>query len=482
MSFNSNVQVTAGTKATQSIFTHALGTSYDLFYANHVPSIYKRFGKDFYDTLLFIQSLGRIQPVDSEVVTLHEANRYHNYLTVGVSPVTFQGSDYKNTNAGTTVHIVSNTYARVGDIVSLSYDGSEQGYISAVNTDTSIDIVLRGAYGTIDGSAGTGTYTLPAGQIMTIVSGAFADGTDQPLPAVSGISETTFTPQIIKEAVQTNGREMVEGLWFEEPQIFWSDQLLQGEYRQSLKIGGAMLMGQSIDPNNKFFTTNDIVTTKGLVPTIKSRGGNMTYTAGSWNLTDLDDIALYMEQNGVTSQIVCILAGRNYINEFDNAAKDFLGGGNTKMVAEGFSGSLGSMFAGMDNHDRTEDGYAKMMLDFNFKFAQIHNTSYVVKTETAFTNPTLWGAPGMTLPWNAIVFPFATISDAKDTTLKLDNLAIRPLAKGGYNRFMEIFKRGAAGGDKSTYVDGFDRLRCDWRSDFMVQIAGANQMVYIERA
>ena len=59
MSFSSSVIQDSGTGATQSVFSKTLGSTYDVFYANHVPQVYKRFGNQFYDTLAFLQAMGR---------------------------------------------------------------------------------------------------------------------------------------------------------------------------------------------------------------------------------------------------------------------------------------------------------------------------------------------------------------------------------------------------------------------------------------
>lgn len=464
MSFSSSVIQDASTGASQNVFSKSLGSTYDVFYANHVPQVYKRFGNQFYDTLAFLQSMGRIEPVDTDLVTLHEENRYHTYVTLGSGAATTLSA---NTTAS--IAIAANSYVRVGDVLAMSADGSKLARVMVYNSTTSIDICPIGA----------GTIVVTNNQICPIVSSLFKDATGQPLAAVAGYSKTTFTPSIIKETVGINGRELVMGTWFGD--TFWSPTLMQGEYRQSLKIGNAMLLGQPVDHSGGD-PLADYISTKGLIPTIKSRGGNHTYTAGSLTLAELDDISLYMLQNGVTSNVICALSGHKFVSDFSDAAHDFLVGTANGISQNAFVGAAKDIFPNISDDGRTEDGLGKMALDFNFKVVQLYNTTYIIKTENAFINPMTLGATGMNFTNSSIMFPLASIADAKDGSKKFNNVSIRPLAKNGYNRFMETWKVGAAGGDHSTYVNDTDALAAYWRSDFMMQIAGANQMVYVEKS
>lgn len=450
--------------ATNGKFTSDYGAAIDLFYANHLPQVYKRFGSQFDDFLPFMMSMGRVEPVDSYEVTLHEENRYHTYVTLASNAAATLAA---NTTA-TPVPIVSNTYVRIGDVLALSADGSKQGRVMAVNSATSIDIC----------PIGSSTISISNNQVCPILSSMFQNGTGQPTPAISGYSKTTFKPSIIKETVATNGRELVLGTWFKD--TFFPHVMMQGEYRQSLKIANALLLGQTVD-----HTSPDALSgyenTKGLIPTIKSRGGVQSYTGGSYALDDLHDIHLHMLKNGVTGNVAMILAGTGLVKDMSDAAKDFLNGGSGAVGVGQFNPVMDSVFKGMYAEDKNENGYNQMQLDFNFKIFNVYNQTFILKTMTHFDNPTTLAAGDMKFTGSGIVFPVANISDAKNGK-SFQNIAIRPLAKNGYSRFMETWQVGAAGGNKSTYVDDTDALKCYWRSDLMFQIAGANQMVYIAKS
>ena len=448
------------TTANQAMFSKTIGSAYDVFYANHIPNVYKRYGQQFYDTLAFVQALGRIEPVDSDSVTLHEENRYHTTIKIN------NGAGYNVLKTATTVTIYSNEYVRVGDIVALSTDGSKLGRVMVVNSATSIDLA------TVDG----GTTAIVNNQVLPIVSGMFLNGTGQPLPAVSGYSKTTFTPQIVKETIGTDGRSLVMGTWFGD--TFWSEQLLQGEYRQSLKIGGAMLLGQNPAGDGALasYIGNG---TKGLIPTIRSRGAIQTYTAGSYSLQDLYDMELYMLQQGVSSNVILGMVGSKLNQELTDAAADLLKGSATGAL--GNDAFVKTIFPNYVNDGSAGSNAEAMALNFNFKMFQIYNTTYIIKMESQFMNPVTLGASGMEFPNNGIFLPVASVMDAKTKT-KMSNLAIRPMAKNGYNRFMETWQQGAAGGNSASYVGDTDEKKMYWRSDFIVQIVGANQMCYVETA
>lgn len=449
--------------ATDGKFTSTYGSAIDLFYANHLPQVYKRFGNQFDDFLPFIMSMGRVEPVDSLEVTLHEENRYHTYVVLGSSAGTTLTA---NTTA--TVAIVSNTYVRAGDVLALSTDGTKQGRVMAVNSATEITICPIGA----------GTVVIANDQVCPILSSMFLDGTGQPTPAISGYSKTTFKPSLIKETVATNGRELVLGTWFKD--TFFPKVMMQGEYRQSLKIANALLLGQTVDhtsPDNLAGYEN----TKGWIPTIQARGGVQSYTGGSYSLDDLHDIHLHMLKNGVTGNVAMILAGTGLVKDMSDAAKDFINGGSGGVSIGQFNPVMDEVFKGAFADDKNENGYKQMQLDFNFKVFNIYNQTFILKTLTHFDNPTTLAAGAMKFTGSGIVFPVASVSDAKNGKL-YSNMAIRPLAKNGYSRFMETWQVGAAGGNKSTYVNDTDALNCYWRSDLMFQFAGANQMVYIAKS
>jgi hypothetical protein len=324
--------------------------------------------------------------------------------------------------------------------------------------------------------ANNGNVTVAQGQVLPITGNQWADGTMQPLPAVSGVSKRSFYPSWIKETIGILGTEMVTGTWWDDHATYWKNMVVQCDYRQSLAIGNALLFGQTTDQTGALAGE---ISGQGLIPDVLQYGATSPYTAGALSLTDFFEDQIYLQQQGVETPVVVALCGDYYHKYFTDACPQLPGGkSGAKILGEGLIGPLGKIFSNMDPKSNNKEGIEQMAVDFNFTVAQMYRFTYIVKIQSGFLNPVTYGAPGMVIPYSALLFPVKTINDAKNHNLKFANVAIRPLAKNGYDRFMEIWHEGAAGGDTEHYTGETDRMTYFMRSNFMLQTLGTNEMIY----
>jgi hypothetical protein len=354
-------------------------------------------------------------------------------------------------------------YPRVGDQVLFAND--VYGRIEAIDVTAPAAPVL-----TVEPNLNAENIgALTAGDTVIIVSSSFADGTDQPSPALRGVVKRTSVCQIIKEAVKVNGAELTRSSWFKK----WDDggniigyyttALDDLTYRLALKISGAFEVGKLTD--NAALVSADgeeIKTTKGIFPTITDLGNTIPYTPGTWTVTDYDEIDRILTREGCSAENIWAGMGLNFYQENENTMVDFL-----KDTSVNFTHVVNTMFGGNET----------LALSVGFKSLYKSNRNYMMNVMRHWSNPKYLGATGYDYNQRAIFIPLDKVKDSKDGSTS-HRVMIRYRELGGYNRESELFSIAGAGG--GTYVSSIDAKNDYARAHQGIQFRKANGLIQIK--
>ena len=352
------------------------------------------------------------------------------------------------------------------------FKGGQTGIITSINVSTPAQPVL-----TI--SPVSATYQLPGvalGEEMSIISGAFSEGSNQPKGAVTGAIKRTFYTQIIKETLSVTGSQLTTQTWFDgwisEQDMVGPGQVASGnsyynlhlqdaEYRMALKISGALLFaeegdGSLIDPA----TGAPRQTTQGLIPQIKRLGMEENYTPGSTSLADIDSYNRLLDKQ-YASDFVMGMFSRQYTTEFENALSTFLANTNINYVESQVASRYG-------------DSAKSICTDFSS--VKRGGRTFMYQTFMEFSNRQTVGIAGSVAESYGLFLPMATKKDAK-TKQTVNNIGARYKALDGYSRKMEVYSvNGAGPGLKVSQADLNETyLRCEIGAHQL----GVNQMLLV---
>lgn len=458
---------------TGGVATDKLFTLYDAGKPTYVRELAKRFGVQFDPFHNWLAMMSRDEPIDGNGEWFgYEENRYNQTLkvlsdvaTTGVgNNITFQlDPTFIDTTTG-------GYFGRVGETVTMPGTGV-QARISAI-TGTAPNIYFTLMPVNVLSNIGA----LTAGMELAITNGAYASGTGQPKGTVVGATKRTFGLQIFKETVKFHGPEITKNLWYQafdnagQPVGYVTNATNRALDLLNLKVNGAMLLGQK-DTNPALQEVDEdgelqnIHYMEGLIPNIVRLGETSIVGAGAFVIDDLDDWGIYMRVEGVDSNVALMPVGARLRNDIENAAKAYIQGNGTDLTKD-----VMKYIAGTNDFDK--------LLSLGFCQINKGGYSYLLKTINDFSDPKGLGAPGYDYDQHGFVIPITTFRDPV-TGGKLDNIATKYVDNNGYNRRMEMWKVGGAGG-QGNYVTQYDTLSVFLRAHRGMQIFKSNQMRYIK--
>lgn len=430
-----------------------------------MQELYQTYG-DGFNALDILRSLGRWAVVSNETMTAEEEGYSHRTITVGASNVSVGGSpgatgsfelDADDLDSG------DRYYPREG--FSVYFGDAANGFI-----DTRItNISAAGSTITLtvqpyDVSKTLSATYLYAGVEVAIGDSAFAVETGQPLGTSKGYWEREFFAQIFKETLGFGGMELAKQKWVEVAGIgFYSKEMARVEFNLDRQEEISLIMGQK---NTNSITqtslidgqSNTVYKNKGVYTWIDELGGEVTYTdAGGVAMSLLDEIAAYLESQGVINSVVLILLGGSLSRRIENMGVEFM--------ANPVGGALqGGGLPGEFINKFKADGPTKPSMDIDVGFRGIKKGGlyFVCHTLPAFTNPFTFGIDGYMLNDSAMVIPLGKVKDRK-SGLTVPNLMAKYVGLGGYSRKrvlgtlggMDGFARQQLGFPIVTAVDGF---------------------------
>lgn len=461
---------TANTYPTTGIMTDKMMSMFDFFKPHYIPTLMARYGLQFMPTFQLFRAMGREKPVTSNTWFAYEENWYHRtILTTGSVGDPGAGNDITITLDATHHDSQDGSYGRVGEIITIPVT-NVQAYIkekdtSAAGAHTFLLSPVRAA-DNID--------AITSGTELSITNAAFGDGTQGTDPTHMGFTKRSFNAQIFKEAAGTEGSQLVNEFWFSKMsndksiKYWYTEGIGRAEYLLALKMDGAFMWGQEADnivvPSGVPGAGNSIHTTKGLFPWAKELGKGLTYTAGSWALTDMDAVSLYYLSQGLTSDKCLFMAGARLNLDIENGMVDFLGdeaGGTsyTKIEKEVFKGNR------------------ELSLSINFKTFTKGGITYMLKPMESWSNPKTFGADGYDMDRYGLITPLSQVKDAKSGKM-MNNIETRYRAKGDYSRRFEIWNLNGAGGGQ--YVTDIDKTNTQLRAHLGLQVLAANQLIHVK--
>ena len=323
------------------------------------------------------------------------------------------------------------------------------------------------------------TYQLPGvalGEEMSIISGAFSEGSNQPKGAVTGAIKRTFYTQIIKETMTVTGSQLTTQTWFDgwisssdipgatqvaSGNSYYNLHMLDAEYRMALKTSGALLFGEEgdgslIDAN----TGLPIYTTQGLIPQIKKLGMEENYTPGSTSLADVDSYNRLLDKQ-YAGDFVMGLFSRQYTTEFENALSTFLANTNINYVEDQVASRYGNS--------------AKSICT-DFSSVKRGGRTFMYQTFMEFSNRQTVGIAGSVAESYGVFLPMMKKTDTK-TKQVVNNIGARYKALDGYSRKMEVWSVNGAG--PGLKVSQADLNNTYLRSEIGAHQLGVNQMLLV---
>lgn len=479
------VIVDTNTAVDRGILTTEFFDSYSALEPTVHRELKARFGDQYSGLMDMLHLMDRKEPISSIGKDIWEENRWYPTLTVGD---TFAGG--VGTMASPKSMTVTNTAASplaIRKNQTIMFPDETKALVKSV-TDNGSDPSASAS--TIE-LVSVGGATMPAastGDMIYIYSNAWGDGTVQPSSLRVGASKLTVYTQILKETIGMNGKAMTLKTWYNVLDAAspgkgnivgaYSPGLMQMEHRLEKQIDGAMLWGDEetalLVPSTETYGAGEtIYMTKGLIPHIRTRG--LTHeipTGGGFNtdaVTDLDTISLYLKTQGVNSKIALMGLGPNLDSDLQDSLKSYNNGG---AGGPDYANIVNTLFGGNQ----------ELGMSINFKFFTRQGITYVFWPMDAFLDPTGVGvssdyvANGM-----GFVFPYAQYPDAKNPQISVENVNMIYQEKNGYNRMMELWANGAAGGSAyKPYIGEVDAVNWFARADVGLSVCKANQFVLLD--
>lgn len=466
----------ANTYPASGITTDRLLTIYDALKPQHVAELQARYGDQYQPMFQWLRAMGREEAISGDTLYAHEENWVHRTITV-LTATPVGGSAGGNPTAGVSTDIVldpadhdslGHTYPRVGDIVTIPGTNVQAHVISKTTTDPAAHSIRIAPARTTDNIG-----AITAGTVLAITSGAFGAGSGQPAGTTVGTTKRTFYAQIFKETVGAEGSALVKEHWYQVKENgtlkgWYTPGLDRASYLLGLKVDGAFTIGQETNNTNVVVGAgldgagNSIKTTKGMFPWVSELGKTIPVTAGSFDITILDQIELYLLSQGITTGYAIAMVGAKLSQDLNASALAWVDGNGSD-----FTRVLNSQFGGS----------AELAASVNFKAINKGNITMMIKPMPIWSHPQYLGATGYDWESRGLVLPLATYKDPK-SGLNMKNLATRYLAMGDYSRRFEVWRVGAAGG--GTYVNDIDSTNTYIRSHLMLQLLKANQGIILE--
>ena len=408
-----------------------IGTIYDSTFISNLdlvkpqvwPSLFKRYG-DQGSAYMMTRMLGFERPVMGDTYGHFEEDLFHQTFLqadatdVGVAAAA--GDSITLTLA--TTRNRTEAYVRVGDII--LFPDESQGFVTAYNPDNGQTTVKP-----------NGLYKLPAvsgGDELAIVSGVFPEGSGMPDPAASGVTYFDNDAQIIKESIGATGSQLVTETWipiFNEAgafQGYYRSGQDQIDYRMLLKIYGIFWTGKRIDNTagravNSALSKYPNKASEGLIPSIRSHGNTHDYETGLFEMSDFDDMDVYLEKEFVGTDVpLWMPMGLTLHQEVENLLVDYLANTNIDYARKSVNQKL---FKG----DET------MGVSVGFTYLQKSGRTFLLHRMGGFSNLKTFGLAGYPYEKMGVVIPLDKGRDPR-TKEDIGSIGTRYRAMGAYNR------------------------------------------------
>lgn len=460
-------------EAVSGIYTEQIASLHDVFKPQHETQLKAPYGDQFMSSMGWLRAMSREKPVEAGSITVHEEDWIHR--EINVDSVTSSATDKAEVTLASGDHDSNgNSYPREGDIV-MTNDEVPARIMSKDTSSPQAHVLSLDAIDDGDDISG-----ISGGDVLIINNGAYGNGTDQPPGTVSGTRQFTYYLQTFKETVGAEGSELVHERWYKVKDqngnigFFSPDSVTRAEALLDRKIEGAFAFGKEksnadmVVPSGSAGAGNDIQTTKGMVPHIRSRGKTISITPGAFDLDDAYTLKNYLVSQGITSGYVLHLTGEELADDINDAAFDKLdtNGTDYTRAAKAMIGEV--------------EGMEALAMAINFKVLTIGSITLIIRSMPHWSDPKSYGATGFNFNQYGLAIPMTKFVNPSDNTT-WDNLTTRYRANNAYSRRREIWRNGAAGGNQ-RYIGSIDKTNTYVRSEIGLQFSKANQSAIMDPA
>lgn len=442
-------------------------SAFDVHKPDKLSKLFRRFGDQGASWFVKLMQLGFVLPV-AQMQYSHYEDQLKNPTFQSRTLVNAPGNGNPQliTLAAADVDTNNNFYPRLNMVV--NYKGGQKGLIQSIDVSTPAQPVLTVV------PFGTGaSYALPAvaaNEELSLTTNAFAEKTGQPKGIVPSAVERVNYTQIIKETLEVSGSELTNQTWMTgwenlkgvtmaDGQVASGDtwynvNFLDMEWRFSLQVSGALLTGIAGDGTLVDADGNPVQTTQGIIPTIQSLGNNLTYTPGSFSVTDFDSYSRVLTRNYAGTNVMGLFS-ETLAFEIENTMVAYLANTNAQFV----------------------DPVQKKAVEIGFKRLEKGGRTFMFDTMYELSNRQTLGITGSVYEGAGMFLPIMKMRDAKSGQL-VDNIGARYKEKNGYSRKMEIWSVNGAG--PGLKVTDIDKASTYMRGDIGAHILGANQMIWLQ--
>lgn len=456
--------------AVAQLYASDIVSGFDIHKPEKLNTLFSRYGDQGASYFQLLRSMGFEKEVSLDTYSHYEENRIHEIcVNLGVVTGHGVGDPITFTLDPTSLDGSNNFYVRMWDVLLFPNEvtGSVTLIADAGTTTPDITVTLN-----------DDTEQFPdlaALDEIIIISNAFSEGSGQPDPAIRGTWEYENDAQIIKETIGVTGSEMVNQTWFQvntmgaKTNAYYHLGQVDIDYRTALRIDGALLFGKRtvntllVDP----VTGRPIKTTEGMVPYIRRVGNEQSYTSGTFDVLEFDEMDNTLDREGAGNYILGLL-GITLSQDIENSLVTYFADTNI-------------IYAKQTSNDVLFNANESLAASVNFKYLTKSERTYLFKRMGVLNNPKLYGAAG----YEAIgpkLGMFMPINKKKDPVSgnMVESIGTRYRGLGKYNRRMEVWQVGGAGeGLKVTDIDDRNTYqRCHVGAHFR----GGNQMVLMEPA
>jgi len=428
-------------------------------------TIFARYGTQFNGINQTLQLMGMKEAVASYTWFASEDNRMKRPITV-----------YSQTGAGGTGATIvctlpaaeheftgTKSWPRKTEVI-MTKDGFK-GQI--IDKDTSVASAHTITIKPLGEGTAFGDLT---GQTIIIYTGGKAAGTGQIASTTIGTTKRQFYLQIIDESKGLEGSQFIYEPWAPIYQngsyrLWYLTGTKHMEYLYDGKVDGAFTWGEEntngITQLNQDGDSNTVYFTKGMIPWVTELGKTDTNTMGTWDTSKWNEYKIYMRQQGVTSGFVLSFVGSRVGYAMREAIKAKGQGNGIDKYVETVLGENGALAFGN-----------------NFTTYREGDTVFVLSEVPVWDDQMSYAATGFNTQYLAISIPVTSRPSSKDPKVKISNLVYKYGEYAGYNRELETWTLGAAGGNAfRPYTTEYDATKLYMRGHVGLEFMGANQAI-----
>ena len=452
-----------------------------------MPEVDEKLHKDYGEGLLmvdFLHKSGRSRPMASDTISGEEEYFTHRTMKLGaISGGTTAGTAVVKIDADAFDNL-GNYYPRVGFTVTVGNTivGFTECRIDSIDTTAAPNTLFtlkRYNASAVGLDAHEYAGTLANGIELPLGAPAFGVGTGQPAPTTVGTVQRIFYPQIIKESIAWEGRQLVTQKWVavNGGKLLMNKEMLRGEFLMDAWEEMLALMGQTNTANLTQTslvsnTANVIGKTKGLYTWAEELGGDIIIGSTGMSIDDLDTVEAYLQSLGVQDSVVALYGGNSAIRKLMK---------NTISKIQGTSGGLaGSPFVS-EISDKLFGGNA-ISANFNVQVIKCSSITFILIPTPIFSNPKFMGVSTTLLDDALVVLPLnQSVVSIDRQKMTVNNFERRYRAMDGMSRDRIVNTLHGMDGSGGPCVSSIDGSNTYWLSDICYTLFEAKKTMIVKR-